>query len=281
MKTNKAFSRRKYHVDDNFFDEMNDIQYWMLGLFASDGYVWGNNALLSQSGDAGLKLVEYTRDLLHCTAPISSKKPDIGQEVHRIQFSSEKITNVFKQFGIVQNKTKVFCMPDIPDHYLPSFLAGYVEGDGCITISKYDHATDMLCASFVGNKDFIEECARKIPVKGKVRKHSMSDIYEIRWYSEKAIQFCEWIYGSAELYHSYKYENYINGKELYGNSRYAKSKALQEKIIADYNSGLFNTGKECADKYGLREQTVFRWLKKWLENGLINRDYHIVRVMPA
>lgn len=258
---------------------MTPVQYWVLGLFASDGYVWDNHALLNQSGSAGLKVIWYIKTLLQCEAPIHVREPNTGKLVYSIQFSSSKMIDVFRKYGIVQNKTKTYTLPDIPDEYLPSFLAGYVEGDGCITISKYKHATDLLCASFVGTKEFIEECAKRIPIHGSVRKHSLSDIYEIRWYSEKAIQFCEWLYSFDELYHSYKYDNYLYGKALYKTTRNSRFGELKERIISDYNSGIVNTAKECSELYGIKEQTIFRWLKHWLEQGIINRDYHIVKAV--
>lgn len=267
---------KKFYVNDDFFDDMTSVQYWVLGIFASDGCVWRNHAKLCQSGDAGLMVIRYIKNLIQSESPIYVRTLDVGKPVYSICFSSSKMIDIFRKYGIVQNKTKTYSLPNIPDEYLPSFLAGYVEGDGCITISKYKRATNLLSASFVGTKEFVEACAKRIPISGKVRKHSLSEIYEIRWYSKKAIQFCEWLYSDKELYHSYKYDNYLAGKELYATTRYVRFGEIKEHMIQDFNSGLVSTGKECAEKYGLREQTVFRWLKGWREQGVINRDYHII-----
>lgn len=271
----EIFRGKKFSVDDGFFDVMSDEQYWALGLYASDGSVHNNQIYISQSGDDGLRRVLFLRSLLKSEYPIRSAEPKIGKTAYSLIFSSKKIVSIFEEYGIVENKTKIFTLPDIPERFLPAFISGYVEGDGCITIINASHSK-ILMASFVGTKEFVEECSKRIPIKGKIRKHSMSDICEIRWYSKHAVQFCEWMYSCGVIYRSYKYDNYLIGKDLYESSRDVRFGRLKEEIINDFNNGVISTVREAIDKYKIKNKTLaYKWFCSWYKSGLLNRDYHI------
>ena len=68
---------------------------------------------------------------------------------------------------------------------------------------------EYLSVSFVGTKEFIMSCNEMLPVKGAIRKHNLSSVYEIRWYGKKAVNFCKWLFQYPELYHGIKYTNYL------------------------------------------------------------------------
>ena len=267
---------KRLKVDDDYFDEMGPKQYWMLGLYASDGNVRGNQIYISQSGEHGLDILKYVKEELQCETPISSYKPSAGKTIYSLRFSSPKIIKVFSAFGIVPNKTQKYSLPQqIDETNIRPFLAGYIDGDGCITLIRRKDMVGMLCASFVGNEMFIKECSKYIPVPGKIRKHSMSDIYEIRWYSKKAINVCEWIYGDMDIYHSYKYESFIQGKESHANMRDSRFAIIHQSIIDDFNSGKLKTVRECYEQYGTNPTLTYGWFKKWYQMGLLNRDYRV------
>lgn len=272
---------KKNLLNEDYFSEMGDIQYWMLGMYASDGSVSGKNnehIFISQSGIEGKKRIEYIRSQLNLNYEIRTSKPKIGKCVYSLFFSSYKIGELFSKYNIIKNKTKSFTLPDdIRKYYLPSFIAGYVEGDGCISFYRIG-GRQYLVASFVGTKDFIEKCYEMIPIKGVVRKHSNSDVFEIRWTGEKAVLFCDWMYSYDGLYHSYKYDNYIRGKEIFQNSRRHIVNQIKKEIISGFNSGIYNSVKECAASYDLNETLVYNWFKKWYDDGTILRDYHLKKV---
>lgn len=277
-----CFRGKHFKVNDNYFIDMGPKQYWLLGVYASDGYVSGNHTSLSQSGPNGLKILSYIKDELQCEAPIVSYEPQVGQTVYQLKYSSKRIAEVFSTFGIVQNKTKTFALPPgIDSNNIKPFIAGYIDGDGCITIVHHKRATDMLCVSFVGTESFIYECSKLIPIPGKMRKHSMSDVYEIRWYSSKAIDVCEWIYSDNDIYHSYKFDAFVHGRELYHTTRDYRFGKLHQSIIDDFNSGELKTVKDCYLKYGTNATLMYNWFREWYKAGLLNRDYHIINPLEG
>lgn len=56
-------------VEHDYFDVMDEKRYWMLGIYASDGTVDAkskNYISLTQSGDNGLKIINYISEELKC-----------------------------------------------------------------------------------------------------------------------------------------------------------------------------------------------------------------------
>ena len=260
---------RKYNINDKFLENMTELQYWFVGLIASDGSrAMYNQIQLSQSGECGLKLVRYVSNLLKSTFPIYERETD-KKICYAISFTSEPIVKKLETFNVIRNKTYNYTLPDIPIKYFPAFLAGYVEGDGCITISDNGLGYHYLCASFVGTKNFVIECAEKIPFKSKIRKHTNSSVFEIRWNGENAIRFCEWLYSFDNLYHGYKYNNFIKAKEAFKNSRKERYKKIKNKVLNDLKNNKVNSIMQYAEKINLPFQTIYDWKDKWEKEGLL------------
>lgn len=259
---------RQNNVNDNFFDIMNEIQYWLLGLMASDGSIINNKYItLSQSGKEGYKLILYINKLLANENEIRVAKTN-NENSYSLYFSSPKILEVMKQYNIVSNKTLIYSMPYIPEKFLKDFIRGYIDGDGSIGIYDNGKGSIYLCVSFVGTKEFIEECQRLIPIKTNVRKHSLSSVYEIRWYGQNAIDFCNWCFEFENLYKSYKYYIFKKFVENF-NDKNTKYKDIKEKIkedlIIDENISII----QISDKYDIPFQTIYEWIKQWNKSEII------------
>lgn len=205
---------------------------------------------------------------MNSESPIRKIKTS-GKDSYQLIISSKKIANVLREYHIVNSKTYSYTLPDIPIEYFNSFIAGYIEGDGCITISNNGIGCEYLCASFVGTKEFIVECSNLIPIKGKVRKHSSSNIYEIRWNGEKAIKFCDWVYSCKYLYHSYKYNNYLVAKDNFKNTKKERYKNIKRKVLNDLKDGGITSIKDYAKKIKIPFQTIYNWRNKWEKEGLL------------
>jgi hypothetical protein len=261
---------RKYKINDNFLDDMKELQYWFVGLIASDGSRGKHNQItLSQSSNNGLKLIQYINELLCSSFPIKHNATN-GEDAHSITFTSKNIVDKLENYNIIRNKTYSYTLPEIPDQYFTSFLAGYIEGDGCITISHNGLNCHYLCASFVGTKEFVEACQKRIPIESnKIRKCHNSSVYEIRWNGEKAIEFCDWLYSYDNLYHSYKYDNYIKAKENFKNTRKERYKIIKDQVLNDFKNGRVGLIMEYAKKINIPFQTIYTWKKKWEGEGLI------------
>lgn len=260
--------RRKYLVNDDFFDTESPEKYWLIGLLASDGSIGKYNQVkLSQSGEDGLKLVQYVKSMLEAESPIRINKTS-HKNSYELTVSSQKIVDTLAEYNVVRNKTLNFTMPKIPYEFLDAFIAGYIEGDGCVTISKNKDNCHYLSVSFVGTPEFVNVCQYLIPIRGTVRKHNLSNVYEIRWYGKQAIKVCRWIYQNPNLYHGYKYKNYEVAEENYANSRESKYNKIKSKVLEDFQNGISNVMKY-ASEINVPFQTIYKWKNTWMKEGLL------------
>ena len=259
---------RLYQVNDSFLDIDSHEKYWLIGFLASDGGIGRHNQIIiGQSGREGLKRLEYIKRLIESESPITKRKTS-AQDAYRLQISSAQMVKQLGKYNVVRNKTLTYTLPEIPIEYVGSFIAGYVEGDGCITISHNNYNTEYLSVSFVGTKDFICSCNEIIPIKGSVRKHSRSTIYEVRWYGKMAVAFCDWLYAYPKLYHGVKYNNYLQGKAIVMNSRHSRYLRIKEQVFKDLSSGDISI-IPYAKGIGIPFQTIYKWRAEWIKEGKI------------
>lgn len=259
---------RTYKVNDSFLDTDSHEKYWLIGLLASDGSIGKHNQIIiGQSGQEGLKRIMYVKHLTESESPISQHKTHV-QDAYRLQISSAQIVKQLEKYNVIRNKTLTYTLPQFPIEYAGSFLAGYIEGDGCITISHNNCNTDYLSVSFVGTKSFILSCNEIVPIKGRIRKHSCSTIYEIRWYGKKAAAFCDWLFAYPNLYHGVKYDNYLQGKSIILNSRYSKYLKIKDQVLRDISNKDVNI-IDYAKSIGIPYQTIYKWKSKWIKEGRI------------
>ncbi len=152
---------RKYAVNDDFLDELGEEQAWFLGLMASDGCVrdHDNWISLSQSGEHGYKMIKYAHALIGCQGSIKTKFPKNGAPHHGFGFTSPKLSAQLAKFGIVPRKSLTYTYPDVlPSHLFYAFIRGYIDGDGCVSVCDNGAGSKYLQVSFVGTKEFTEEC---------------------------------------------------------------------------------------------------------------------------
>ena len=181
-------------------------------------------------------------------------------------------------FNIVPAKTYDFDYPDIiPSEFVSAFIAGYIEGDGCISKHKSKYGTDYLCVSFVGTPKFIDKCHEIIPIKGSVSNVNHSFVKCISWSGLKAIELCDWLYSYDTLYHSYKYNNYIIIKAIVESSNYYKRKKAHDEVLKLFEDGNIQSYSEVAEKFGVKRDLVRNWIYNAYKSGKVTRDYRYLR----
>lgn len=254
--------KRLHNVNDDFFDNMKEEQFWLLGLLAADGYIKGNVVTLSQSGDEGRKIIEYINKLL--SNENKMRDSNTSNEIsYSLYFSSSKITKLLREFGIIENKTKKLKFPNVPKKYLKDFIRGYIDGDGSLGIYKTNSNSNYIVASFVGTPDFINKAQELIPIIGNDRDVKHSTVRELRWYGEKCVNFCEWLYESDSVYKSYKYDIYKHFISHY-TPQYLRYKPIKEKA-----KKLFLANKkpsEIIKETKISSSTFYKWKREW-QNG--------------
>lgn len=258
---NRQF-KKKYHINETFFDNVNNVNSFLIGLMASDGNVRKNlnSFSISQSGDNGLKLINKICEWLEYDGVIYHSKTT-NKIAHSITITSRQLICKLLEHNITPNKSSTY-------HYnnkahFNEFLQGYVEGDGCVGIYKKNNI-EYYYISFFGNEKFKESIINQLPIKPTCYRVN-GEYFEIKFFGRKGVEFSEWLWKNPIYSDSVKYNKFVNFKKYkYVNRKHLIYKDLNIKIIEMLNEGL--APKEIALLLNINKRTIYN-LKYNKKNG--------------
>ena len=152
-------------VNHNYFDVIDTVdKAYLLGLIQADGSVRSDEnpqVSISQHKDFSWYIQRMVRNFLRPSATRVNDK-----NCHSISVVSEQIRQALIDKGIVPNKSYDQTEADInllwaaiPPKLIPSFLRGFLDGDGCIRFFKQKNAgeTDSCNITWTGNIYLLEK----------------------------------------------------------------------------------------------------------------------------
>lgn len=158
---------RKYKVNQDYFEKIDnhDKAYWLGFLFA-DGYVLdktGENAGKRKGMVVGIALKEDDVDHLYNFRKAISSNHPIHKKIiklkgkeygaYTINIGSVKMALDLISLGCTPRKSLTLKYPEkLNDKFFPSFLRGYIDGDGCIFASS-DGKSKVI--SMLGTLEFL------------------------------------------------------------------------------------------------------------------------------
>lgn len=222
--------KTKNKCNSNFFSTLTPESSYYLGLILADGSIVKTKNTFQLSialnRDDGYILEKFKK--LVC--PENSLIDD--RHLKRFSVGDQELILNIVQWGI-RWKRKSYNLDECEylfnrlerSENLNHFIRGYMDGDGCICISKKGNE----CISFVGTGAFIRELQKRINKKinsctGSIRedkrkrKDEISNEYgfltELRYTGRKIVcNICEYLYnGKCEYYLKRKYEKYLSIK---------------------------------------------------------------------
>jgi hypothetical protein len=262
IEINKTQFKKKYTVNENFFDEVNKVNSFFVGLMASDGNIRKNlnSFSISQSGKDGLVLINNVRKWLEYNGVVYHTKTT-NKTAHSITITSPVLVKKLIEHNIIPNKSSKFYYNN--KSYLNEFLQGYVEGDGCVGIYK-KNGIEYYYISFFGSENFKESIISLLPIKPKY--YRINDRYfELKFFGRKGIEFSNWLWENPVYSNSVKYNKFIDFKNnKYSNRKHQIYGDLNIKIINMLNNG--HLPKEIACHLNINRRTIYN-LKYNKKNG--------------
>lgn len=129
-------NKRKFNINDNYFDVENANMAYIMGLWAADGNISSTeNRLDLELNSLDLEILEKIRIELQSERPIKVYQCQNGYIKNKLLFWSSHIKQKFIEYGIVPNKTysKDFHAPyKLDKKYWIDYIRGFFDGDGCI-----------------------------------------------------------------------------------------------------------------------------------------------------
>ena len=122
--------------ESHYFDVIDTHEKaYFLGYWYADGYI--GTTTYGVSMGIGLQLQDiYILEKLRKEMNISNKI-GIYKNSARLNITDRHTYQNLQKLGIKENKSHLdFGLPNIPEEFINSFILGYFDGDGCITIKS-------------------------------------------------------------------------------------------------------------------------------------------------
>jgi hypothetical protein len=188
---------RKYNLNENFFDVLNEKSAYWLGFLYADGYVRMKDG---KSGELKLKLKDTDRchiekflTDIECGKPIKCGI-DGKSKFCSVTVYSNKMVNKLFELGCVNNKTQLIRLPILESNLMNHFVRGYFDGDGSISkVKKRPNSFIVsICSNILFNKDLLSFLGY-----GKDFLFENYSVIKI-WRLMDVINFRDYIYKNAE-----------------------------------------------------------------------------------
>jgi len=223
-KLNATVNKQNYSCNENMFLNENDLSYYLLGAYISDGNVekYKNRMSISSIDN---DWISQMRDIISPKSIIYNKN-----NAYIFRFSSHNVRNWLIANECVPKKSLIVKLPKIPDKYFRDFIRGVFDGDGSISTkfyvnsSKYSRTNKKYCYKWInvaihsGSESFIKSLSdelnklklkhivsSEINKKAKMKNgriiHSKNRIFRIVFNAKDGYNFLKWIYYSDEKLH--------------------------------------------------------------------------------
>lgn len=206
--TNGRKRKRKYNVNDNYFNVENSNMAYILGFWASDGNVHQKeNRLDLELASQDLQILELIKNEIQSERPIKIYQCANGYTKNKLYFWSKNIKDKFIEYGIVPNKTysELFHAPyKLDKKYWIDYIRGFFDGDGCVTKNQYTISFSLNCT----NRKFLEDIQEYFKEYHNIRteisttgmKGRNIPVYRLYCYSLEAIKVYNALYTKDSLY---------------------------------------------------------------------------------
>jgi hypothetical protein len=236
-------SQRKYIVDHNFFKKWSYDMAYVLGFWFADGWINKNR----------FGIIQHKKDEYILNNMLSAMHSDYilrkskSHNCYSIEINSIQIVRDIKLLGGKERKSLDVEFPKVPKKYLPDFIRGLWDGDGCVTYCKTKGKECYKSSYVCGSGKFINTmfCLLKKEIKdlngiiygrNNGRKHK---IFAIMFGKNDTIRLRNYIYGKGKsnLKLIRKFNKFFLAGEIYLPGRkplvflsYNKAKKIVRKI---------------------------------------------------
>ena len=213
-----------YKINKDYFKFIdNKDKAYFLGIFYADGNNYINDKIKQASLELlleDIKIIQILKDRLETDKPIKYRKAKVDKNNFKIKercglvLSSHQISEDLSKHGCIPKKTFNLKFPSedsLSKQFYPSFIRGYFDGDGCISIGKENNIKSSIC----GYHPFIchlfnvlkeENLNVKIYINKRIK--SFSELY-IQGKKDN-IDLYNYLYDDSELFLNRKKQKFMN-----------------------------------------------------------------------
>lgn len=196
-----------------YFDTIDTHEKaYFLGLLFADGYVaktpYGVNVGIAlQLQDK--YILEYLKKKLNISNKISDYKNS-----SKLSVTCQHMYDKLISLGIKENKSHLdYKIPNIDKKFINSFILGYFNGDGCITIKATGYSVVSICCN---SKVFLEDIQQYLKNIGIItrtivtEKRTNNDLFVLYLSKrENQLKFMNLIYKNSKIFLHRKYRKFL------------------------------------------------------------------------
>lgn len=212
-------TKKKYHVDDDFFKVINtEEKAYILGFICADGHV-EYSSIQFEVAEKDAEILEKIRKALNSNHPITTiikRNPYRGSDrkeivMKKMRINGTYLTKPLLEMGLGGKKTYTLnssILNYVPKYLIRDFLRGYFDGDGNVFYGKKYASGIKYNINVCGNMEFLTNTFQKyFPSTNKLYK----DLYSKQCYTwkisarEKVLAFLHYLYFNSSIFLSRKY----------------------------------------------------------------------------
>ena len=221
----------RHSFDNSFFDTWSNEMAYVLGFVFADGhlidapYMRGAYVCVTNTD---LDRVNAVRRLLGAEHRVRIiEKGGNFKTAYQLRIGSKHLFMQLVRYGVTPHKSLTMRFPDVPTPYLPAFVRGYFDGDGCVHLARTPRgAVKKLLTVFTsGSQPFLQRIhdilKKEIGIQGPgLYQHGSSkSAYQLRYSTRDSLRLFLYLYDpkpEADLYLERKYDIFKQYLEMRG-----------------------------------------------------------------
>lgn len=200
---------RKYNINQDYFKTWSRNMAYVLGFWFADGCIYRGQMFDITLNKKDKYILKKIAEELQYEGNLYDS---VDRQSSRINFSCVVIYNDIIKLGGTERKSLSLKFPEVPKEYLPDFIRGYFDGDGCVMLLKNNRLnTAFTC----GSKEFLDDLLKILREEvGVVGGSYDSSCMSLKFGKKDSIKIGEYMYkNSPELFLERKYQKFTLNKE--------------------------------------------------------------------
>lgn len=198
---------RKWNINQDYFKTWSHNMAYILGLWYADGCIYRGKIFDITLHKKDKYILKQIAKELQYEGPIIDY---VDRQAARINFSCVEIYKDLINLGGKECKSLDITFPkEVPSEYMPDFIRGYFDGDGCIMKLKNNRINSAFTC---GSKAFIDDLWKFL--KENVGVHGGSydaSCVSLKFGKKDTLLIGQYMYqNNPELYLKRKYDKFFN-----------------------------------------------------------------------
>lgn len=141
---------RKYKINEDYFKKWSSNMAYILGFWFADGCIYGGRLFDITVHKKDKYILKKIADEFEYKGKVTDYT---NRQACRINFSCKVMYDDLVSLGGTERKSNTISFPNVPKEYLPDFIRGYFDGDGCIMRLKNNRVNSAFTS---GSRKFLE-----------------------------------------------------------------------------------------------------------------------------